>query len=81
MNDASGTDDVARYNQVCNAILLSSASSNGQPARASFFTTSCAGNTMHKCITAVRSLPMELRLKSRRWLEERGLEALDDGDV
>lgn len=56
MNDASGTDDVARYNQVCNAILLSSASSNGQPARASFFTTSCDrehdAQVHHRCAVA-----------------------------
>ncbi|WP_441268098.1 hypothetical protein AB7G19_22335 [Bradyrhizobium sp. 215_C5_N1_1] len=77
MIDASGTDDVARYNQVCNVILLSSASSNGQPARASFFTTSCGREHDAQVITAVRSLPMKLRLKSKRWLEERGLKAPD----
>lgn len=56
MTDASDTDDVARYNQVCNAILLSSASSNGQPARASFFTTSCGrghdAQVHHRCAVA-----------------------------
>ncbi|MGY3116920.1 hypothetical protein ACVWXQ_000855 [Bradyrhizobium sp. S3.14.4] len=36
-----------------------------------------AENTMHKRITAVRSLPMELRRKSKQWLEERGLKARD----
>ncbi len=53
----------------------------GNPQGRRFSRRAATGNTMHKCITAVRSLPMELRLKSRRWLEERGLEALDDGDV
>jgi hypothetical protein len=53
----------------------------GNPQGRRFSRRAATGNTMHKCITAVRSLPMELRLNSKRWLEERGLEALDDGDV
>src|SRR5262245_48804037 len=36
---------------------------------------------MHKMRTAVVTLPRELRQASYRWLVERGLETLDDGDL
>lgn len=37
--------------------------------------------TLHKTRTAVASLPMEERRKSKKWLLQRGFHALDDGDV
>jgi hypothetical protein len=36
---------------------------------------------LHKGRTAVRSLPMEMRSASKRWLVERGYGSYDDGDV
>ncbi len=36
---------------------------------------------MHKSITAIASLPIEDRLASKRWLEERGYYSIDDGDL
>jgi len=37
--------------------------------------------TLHKSITAVPGLPLEFRLKSKRWLISRGGHSLDDGDL
>lgn len=37
--------------------------------------------TLHKSRTAVRSLPMEARRLSKRWLLDRGFTSMDDGDV
>ena len=37
--------------------------------------------TLHKTITSVNSLPMDLRVKSKKWLLERGYTPLDDGDI
>lgn len=36
---------------------------------------------LHKARTGAKSLPMEERLKSKRWLRERGSASLDDGDL
>jgi hypothetical protein len=36
---------------------------------------------LHKARTAVRSLPREERLRSKRWLDERGMSSWDDGDL
>jgi hypothetical protein len=36
---------------------------------------------MHKAITAVTILPRQHRLKSKRWLTERGYQSFDDGDL
>lgn len=36
---------------------------------------------MHKAITAVPALPREHRMKSKRWLAERGYRSFDDGDL
>ena len=36
---------------------------------------------MHKSITAITSLQMEMRSESKRWLLARSCTALDDGDV
>jgi hypothetical protein len=37
--------------------------------------------SMHKAITAVRTLPLEHRRKSYRWLTERGYTSHDDGEL
>jgi hypothetical protein len=37
--------------------------------------------TMHKTITASRSLPLYYRKRSKAWLDARGLHSLDDGEV
>jgi hypothetical protein len=37
--------------------------------------------TMHKSITGVLSLPKDYRMKSKAWLDVRGLTSLDDGDL
>lgn len=37
--------------------------------------------SMHKAITSVRTLPLEHRRKSYRWLTERGYESHDDGEL
>jgi hypothetical protein len=37
--------------------------------------------TMHKAITASRSLPLEYRRQSKVWLTTRGYHSLDDGDL
>ena len=36
---------------------------------------------IHQAITAVRSLPLEFRLQSRRWLVSRGFRPLDGGAI
>lgn len=36
---------------------------------------------MHKAITAVSHLPRPHRMKSKRWLTERGYKSFDDGDL
>lgn len=36
---------------------------------------------LHKCRTAVKSLPIELRQASKKWLLDRGMKFFDDGDV
>ncbi|MCA1452112.1 hypothetical protein I6F35_02645 [Bradyrhizobium sp. BRP22] len=40
-----------------------------------------AQRVMHKLITATPSLDLEYRRKSKRWLHDRGLHGLDDGDI
>jgi hypothetical protein len=37
--------------------------------------------TLHKTITGVMSLPLELRKASKAWLTERGYHSLDDGEL
>jgi hypothetical protein len=37
--------------------------------------------TLHKTITGVVSLPLEIRKASKAWLTERGYHSLDDGDL
>lgn len=36
---------------------------------------------VHKAITAINALPLEQRLKSKLWLDQRGWKSLDDGDL
>lgn len=36
---------------------------------------------MHKARTALRSLPLDVRLESKRWLTERGMRSLDEGEL
>lgn len=36
---------------------------------------------VHKAITACKNLPIELRQKSAAWLEIRGSQSMDDGDL
>jgi hypothetical protein len=37
--------------------------------------------SVHKARTGAVSLPREARLESKRWLAERGMSSLDDGDL
>lgn len=37
--------------------------------------------SMHKAITAARSLPREFRMSSKKWLQERGSTSMDYGDL
>jgi hypothetical protein len=36
---------------------------------------------MHKAITAVKSLPRQHRMQSKRWLADHGYKSWDDGDL
>ena len=36
---------------------------------------------LHKARTGAKSLPIEARLESKRWLAGRGLSSMDDGDL
>jgi hypothetical protein len=37
--------------------------------------------SLHKARTAAKSLPIEYRIESKRWLSERGYTSLDDGEL
>lgn len=37
--------------------------------------------SVHKARTAIPALPMAARVLSKRWLSERGMASMDDGDV
>lgn len=37
--------------------------------------------SVHKAITGAGTLPIEVRRKSKAWLDARGLRSLDDGDL
>lgn len=37
--------------------------------------------SVHKARTAIPALPMAARVLSKRWLAERGMAGMDDGDV
>lgn len=36
---------------------------------------------LHKCRTAIESMPMAVRSQSKRWLLRHGYQSLDDGEV
>lgn len=36
---------------------------------------------VHKARTALPSLPLELRLESKKWLDARGWQSFDDGEL
>lgn len=40
-----------------------------------------AETAIHKARTAITNFPMEERLKSKRWLRERGFTSMDDGNL
>ena len=42
-------------------------------------TTRCGG--VMKTITARPTLPRQMRQKAKQWLEQHGMESLDDGDL
>lgn len=37
--------------------------------------------SLHKARTGAKSLPIEYRIESKKWLTERGYTSLDDGDL
>ncbi len=37
--------------------------------------------SVHKAITGATTLPIEFRRKSKKWLDERHLRSLDDGEL
>ena len=51
------------------------------PGRTFFGSREIAEIVLHKSRTAAKSLPIEPRLASKRWLSERGYSSLDDGDL
>lgn len=46
-----------------------------------FASREIAEASMHKARTAAKSLPIEARLESKRWLTNHGMKSLDDGDL
>lgn len=77
---------IKKYNELRNAMLL-----KGDIVEMQAFMLehgvrlpSCdeaAWVTLHKTITAVQSLPLDYRKKSKAWLTERGYHSLDDGEL
>ena len=51
------------------------------PGRTPFPNREVAEISLHKARTGALSLPIEVRLESKRWLSERGYRSLDDGDL
>jgi hypothetical protein len=51
------------------------------PDSPGFSSREVAETALHKARTGVLTLPMEERLKSKRWLRERGYSSMDDGDL
>jgi hypothetical protein len=58
--------------------LVAFAKFHGKPVPDSYEVAEIA---MHQAITATLSLPVDYRCKSKRWLEERGYQSLDDGKL
>lgn len=46
-----------------------------------FSSREVAEAALHKARTGARTLPMEARLASKRWLRDRGMSSMDDGDL
>lgn len=51
------------------------------PDSPGFSSREVAETALHKARTGVQSLPAEERLKSKRWLRDRGYSSFDDGDL
>lgn len=51
------------------------------PGSRTFISREIAEIALHKARTVAKSLPIESRLASKRWLSERGYSSLDDGDL
>lgn len=78
--------EIKRYNAERNAMLL-----RGSVVELQGFmmkhgirlpsSDAAAEVTLHKTITAVPSLPLDYRKKSKAWLTERGYHSLDDGEL
>lgn len=51
------------------------------PGVRSFASHEVAEIALHKARTAAKSLPIELRLESKRWLSDRSYSSFDDGDL
>lgn len=51
------------------------------PDGPNFSSRDVAEAALHKARTAVRNFPIGERMKAKRWLADRGMTSLDDGDV
>ena len=51
------------------------------PSRPGFRSREVAEAALHKARTAARTLPIEERVASKRWLAARGMSSMDDGDL
>jgi hypothetical protein len=82
----NGFKTISDYNKARDEVLLT-----GDPQRLSDFlyetrasrpsSLEVAELIMHRCITAVVTLPMPYRAQSKNWLLERGYRSWDDGDI
>jgi hypothetical protein len=77
---------IAEYNKERNAMLMKESvdevlafmKKHGGPLPSS---REAAEIIMHKPITAIATLPIDLRRRSKAWLVERNHRPLDDGDI
>lgn len=51
------------------------------PSSPPFPNREIAESALHKARTAAKSLPVEHRTSSKRWLSLRGMRSMDDGDL
>lgn len=51
------------------------------PNSPKFSSREVAEAALHKARTCVTNFPMDERIKSKRWLKERGMSSMDEGDV
>ena len=79
------SDEVRRYKAERDAVLLAGdvAAFTRWAARHDvvFKDAAQAELVLHKSVTAICTLPHEVRARSKRWLLERGFQPLDDGEV